>query len=88
MRRLFYAGKLAEEIRITGGDAHHPRPHPLDEERTMNILLSLLSRLRCRARLGYHVAADGSVTIRQGWRRVRLSHSNYLLLAQLKGWQQ
>ena len=23
MRRLFYAGKLAEEIRITGGDAHH-----------------------------------------------------------------
>ena len=23
MRRLFYAGKLAEEIQITGGDAHH-----------------------------------------------------------------
>ena len=23
MRRLFYAGTLAEEITITGGDAHH-----------------------------------------------------------------
>ena len=23
MRRLFYAGALAEEIEITGGDAHH-----------------------------------------------------------------
>lgn len=54
----------------------------------MNILLSLLSRLRCRARLRYHVAADGSVTIRQGWCRVRLSHSDYLLLSQIKGWQE
>ena len=44
--------------------------------------------LRRRARLGYRIATDGSVTIRQGWRRVRLSHSDYLLLAQLKGWQE
>lgn len=54
----------------------------------MNLLHILLHRLRRRASLRYHVAADGSVTIRQGWRRVRLSHSDYLLLAQLKGWQQ
>lgn len=54
----------------------------------MNILHTLLRCLRRRARLRYHVAADGSVTIRQGWHRVRLSHSDYLLLAQLKGWQQ
>lgn len=54
----------------------------------MEILQILLHRLRRRARLGYHVAADGSVTIRQGWRRVYLSHDDYLLLAQLKGWQE
>ena len=54
----------------------------------MKILNTLLHRLRRRASLRYHVAADGSVTIRQGWCRVRLSHSDYLLLAQLKGWQQ
>lgn len=51
----------------------------------MNLLHILLRR---RASLRYTLAADGSVTIRQGWRRVRLSHSDYLLLSQLKGWQQ
>ena len=54
----------------------------------MNILHTLLHRLRRRASLRYHVAADGSATIRQGWHRVRLSHSDYLLLSQIKGWQQ
>ena len=49
----------------------------------MNLLHILLRR---RASLRYTLAADG-VTIRQGWRRVQLSHSDYLLLAQLKGWQ-
>lgn len=49
----------------------------------MNLLHILLRR---RASLRYTLAADGSVTIRQGW-RVQLSHSDYLLLAQLKGWQ-
>ena len=33
-------------------------------------------------------AASGEVIIRQGWRRVRLSHAQYLQLVQLKGWQQ
>ena len=32
--------------------------------------------------------ADGTIEIRQGWHTVRLSHSDYLLLQQLKGWQQ
>ena len=54
----------------------------------MKILNTLLHRLRCRASLRYHVTADGSVTIRQGWHRVYLSHSDYLLLSQIKGWQQ
>nr|DAK07218.1 MAG TPA: hypothetical protein [Caudoviricetes sp.] len=54
----------------------------------MKILNALLHHLRCRASLRYHIATDGSITIRQGWRRVRLSHSDYLLLAQLKGWQE
>ena len=54
----------------------------------MNILHTLLRCLRRRARLGYHIAADGSVTIRQGRRRVCLSNSDYLLLSQIKGWQQ
>lgn len=54
----------------------------------MKTLHTLLRCLRRRARLGYHIAADGNITIRQGWRRVRLSHSDYLLLAQLKGWQE
>ena len=50
----------------------------------MNLLRILLRR---RASLRYHVAAD-SVTIRQGWHRVCLSHSDYQLLSQIKGWQQ
>ena len=53
----------------------------------MKTLQNNIRRLCRRALLRYHVAADGSATIRQGWRRVRLSHSDYLLLAQLKGWQ-
>ena len=51
----------------------------------MNLLHILLRR---RASLRYHVAADGSGTIRQGWHRVCLSHSDYQLLSQIKGWQQ
>lgn len=53
----------------------------------MKTLQHIIRRLRRRASLRYTLAADGSVTIRQGWRRVQLSHSDYLLLAQLKGWQ-
>ena len=54
----------------------------------LNTLLHRLHRLRRRASLRYHVTADGSVTTRQGWHRVYLSHSDYLLLSQIKGWQQ
>lgn len=54
----------------------------------MKILNTLRRRLCRRASLRYHVATDGSVTIRQGWHRVRLSHSDYQLLSQIKGWQQ
>ena len=46
----------------------------------MNLLHILLRR---RASLRYHVAADGSVTIRQGRHRVCLSHSDYQLLSQI-----
>ena len=53
----------------------------------MKILNTLLRRLCRRAEMRYTLAGGGSVTIRQGWRRVQLSHSDYLLLAQLKGWQ-
>ena len=45
----------------------------------MNLLHILLRR---RASLRYHVA------IRQGRHRVCLSHSDYQLLSQIKGWQQ
>lgn len=49
----------------------------------------LTARLRRRVRLSYHLHdADGTIEIRQGWHTVRLSHSDYLLLQQLKGWQQ
>jgi len=48
-----------------------------------------IGQLRRRDRLSYHLRdADGTIEIRQGWRTVRLSHSDYLLLQQLKGWQQ
>lgn len=49
----------------------------------------LISKLRRRIRLSYRLREhDGVVEIRQGWHTVRLSHSDYLLLQQLKGWQQ
>lgn len=54
----------------------------------MKTLQHIIRRLCRRAEMRYTFAADGSVTIRQGWRRVRLSHSDYLLFSQLKGWQQ
>ena len=53
----------------------------------MKTLQNLLHHLRCRASLRYHVADDGSVTIRQGRHRVCLSHSDYQLLSQIKGWR-
>lgn len=40
-----------------------------------------------REQLGMHLRIDGSVTIRQGRHRVHLSHSDALLLLQLKGMQ-
>nr|DAQ49069.1 MAG TPA: hypothetical protein [Caudoviricetes sp.] len=54
----------------------------------MKTLQHIIRRLCRRAEMRYTLAADGSVTIRQGWRRVYLSHDDYLLLAQLKGWQE
>lgn len=54
----------------------------------MKILQHIIRRLCRRAEMRYTLAADGSVTIRQGWHRVCLSHSDYQLLSQIKGWQQ
>lgn len=49
----------------------------------------LIRRLRRRTLLSYRLRdADNTIEIRQGWHTVRLSHSDYLLLQQLKGWQQ
>ena len=49
----------------------------------------LIDRLRGRERtvIDLH-AASGEVIIRQGLRRVRLTHAQYLQIKQLKGWQQ
>ena len=49
----------------------------------------LIDRLRGleRTHIDLH-AQSGEVIIRQGLRRVRLSHVQYLQLVQLKGWQQ
>lgn len=56
----------------------------------MKTLIDWLTvRLRRRTRLSYRLRdTDGTVEIRQGWHTVHLSHSDYLLLQQLKGWQQ
>ena len=49
----------------------------------------IIDRLRGRERTHIELhAASGEVIIRQGWRRVRLTHAQYLQLMQLKGWQQ
>lgn len=51
-------------------------------------LIDWFTRRKRRERLNLYLsAADGSIVIRQGWRRVRLSHSDALLLMQLKGMQ-
>lgn len=56
---------------------------------TFKPLIDWFIRRRRRESLDLHLrASDGSVIIRQGWRRVRLSHSDTLLLMQLKGMQQ
>ena len=49
----------------------------------------LIDRLRGRERtvIDLHTAS-GEVIIRQGLRRVRLTHAQYLQIKQLKGWQQ
>ncbi len=48
----------------------------------------IVDRLRGRTRTHIDLhAASGEVIIRQGLRRVRLSHAQYLQLVQLKGWQ-
>ena len=49
----------------------------------------IIDRLRGRTRTHIDLhAQSGEVIIRQGLRRVRLSHVQYLQLVQLKGWQQ
>jgi transcriptional regulator, MarR family len=48
----------------------------------------LIDRLRGRERTHIELhAQSGEVIIRQGLRRVRLSHAQYLQIEQLKGWQ-
>ncbi|WP_314258573.1 MarR family transcriptional regulator [Cardiobacterium hominis] len=48
-----------------------------------------IDRMRGRERTHIDLhAQSGEVIIRQGWRRVRLTHAQYLRLEQLKGWQQ
>ena len=48
----------------------------------------LIDRLRRRERTHIELhAQSGEVIIRQGLRRVRLRHAQYLQIEQLKGWQ-
>ena len=54
-----------------------------------NLNQGLIDSLRGRERTHIDLhAQSGEVIIRQGLRRVRLSHVQYLQLVQLKGWQQ
>ena len=54
-----------------------------------NLTQWLIDRLRGRERTHIDLhAQSGEVIIRQGFRRVRLAHVQYLQLVQLKGWQQ
>lgn len=49
----------------------------------------LIDRLRRRERTHIELhAQSGEVIIRQGLRRVHLTHAQYLQIEQLKGWQQ
>ena len=48
----------------------------------------LIDRLRRRERTHIELhAQSGEVIIRQGLRRVRLSHAQYVQIEMLKGWQ-
>lgn len=53
----------------------------------LQTLIDWFTRRRRRKQMGLHVRADGSVTIRQGWQRVTLSHTDMLMIMQIKGMQ-
>lgn len=56
-----------------------------------SLLDNIIDRLRNIARPKQVVwilnASDKSVTFKQGWQTITLSHSDFLLLRQLKEWQ-